>query len=216
MALAVTAQAGHGKHHHAKRHYGPGYGAVSANTTAVVPQSTPSISPVPVSSGTAPAGTSISGSLLPSLSVPIGTSPGASQLPSSSVLIGTGPSASQLPSSSIPLGTGFSASQLPSSSVPLGTGPSASQFPSSSIPLGTGPSAPFPYSSGSLSASQNPSSRTAPSGAGVTGAPGKVLVVTSDSVLTYTVGSGSSTTVVVTTIHHTRTSTVVEVSVEKI
>ena len=178
-ALAVTAQAGHVKHHHVRRHYG----SVPQNSTSVAPQSTPSASPVPISSGTAPVGS--------------GSSASPSLLSSSTSL-----SASLLPSSSNP------PSRSPS------TAPSASLFPSSSIPLGTAPGVPpFPVSSGSLSASQNPSS-TVPLGTGVTGAPAKVSLVTSDSVLTYTIGTGSSTTVIVTTVKHTRTSTIVKVSVQ--
>ncbi|MCJ1427823.1 hypothetical protein MMC29_005729 [Sticta canariensis] len=234
VALAATAQAGHAQHHHAKRHYG--YGAVPApigtgSTVSPVPvSSTTSLSASLLPSSSVPLGTGPSASLSPSSSVPLGTGPSASLFPSSSVPLGTGPSASLFPSSSVPLGTGPSASLFPSSSVPLGTGPSASLFPSSSVPLGTGPSAsllpsssvsvgtgpyaPFPTHSGSLSASQNPSS-TVPHGAGVTGAPSKVSIITSDSVLTYTVGTGESTTVIITTIRRTLTSTLVQVSVKQ-
>ncbi|MCJ1468375.1 hypothetical protein MMC07_007003 [Pseudocyphellaria aurata] len=170
-ALATTTQAGHAQHHHAKRHYG--YGSVPNNSTSVVPQLTPSVSPVPISA--------------------------------SSVPVGTGLSASPF---SVSSGTNPSASLLPSSSVPLGTGPSASLLPSNSVSVSTAPTAPFPTSSGSLSASQKPSS-VVPLGTGVTGAPSKVSIITSDSVLTYTIGSGSSTTVIITTIRHTFTSTLV-------
>ncbi|MCJ1260891.1 hypothetical protein MMC22_000755 [Lobaria immixta] len=170
-ALAITAQAGHAQHHHAKRHYG--YGSVPNNSTSVVPQSTPSVSPAPISSSSAP--------------------------------IGTGFTASPV---SVSSGTSVSASPLPSSSAPLGTGPSASLSPSSSVSVSQ-PNAPFPTSSGSLSASQNPSSKV-PLGTGVTVAPSKVSIITSDSVLTYTIGTGSSTTVIITTIRHTLTSTLLK------
>lgn len=177
--LVVTAQAGHVKHHHARRHYGEGYGAVARNSTSVAPQSTSSASPVPTSSGTVPVG------------------PGSSTGPPL-VISSTSTSASLLPTSSVPSSIGSSASLLASSSIPLGTGSSAP---------------PFPVISASPSASQNPSSKV-PLGTGVTGAPAKqVSLVTSDTVLTYTIGTGSSTTVVVTTVRHTRTSTVVQVSV---
>lgn len=175
-ALAITAQAGHAQHHHAKRHYG--YGSVPNNSTSVVPQSTPSVSPAPISSSSAP--------------------------------IGTGFTASPV---SVSSGTSVSASPLPSSSAPLGTGPSASLSPSSSVSVSQ-PNAPFPTSSGSLSASQNPSSKV-PLGTGVTVAPSKVSILTSDTVLTYTIGTGSSTTVIITTIRHTLTSTLLKVSVKE-
>lgn len=112
---------------------------------------------------------------------------------------------------STPAGTGSSGSPLSSSPVPLSTGPSTTPEASKSVPLGTGHSAPpFPTSS-----KPGSPSNTVPLGTGVKGVPGQVTVVTSDSTLTYTIGTGSDTTVITTHIKHTLTSTLTQVSFHK-
>lgn len=237
--LAATAQAGHVKHHHfAKRHYSDNSTSVVQSATTITLVPTPSSSSA-FQLGTGISTVTLVPTPSGSGSVPLSTGPGASVAQSSSITLdhsslvplGTGPSATTAHSSSATLDH--------SSSVPLGTGPSATLAQSTSaqqsaisrttsIYPSTGPSASL-YFSSSLSASLNPSS-TVPLGTGpkssvtqqattigphgsvITEVPSAISIFTSDSVLTYTIGSGSSTTVVVTTVRRTSTQTVFQVN----
>lgn len=233
--LAATAQAGHVKHHHfAKRHY-------SDNSTSVNQLATTlTLVPTPLSSSASQLGTGIpTVTLVPtpsgsgSGSVPLSTGPSATVGQSSSITLdhsslvplGTGPSASiarssSAPldySSSVPLGTGPSAQQSAlsrTSSIYHSTGPSASLYPSSLLSASLNPSSTVPLGTGPKSSVTQQATSTGPHGSVITEVPTKISIVTSDSVLTYTIGSGSSTTVVVTTVRRTSTQTVFQVNIE--
>lgn len=228
--LAATAQAGHVKHHHfAKRHY-------SDNSTSVDQSAT--LVPTPLSSSASQLGTGISTvTLVPtpsgSGSVPLSTGPSATAAQSSSIALdhsslvplGTGPSATIAHSSSatldhsssVPLGTGHSAQQSAlsrTSSIYSSTGLSASLYPSSSLSASLNPSSTVPLGTGPKSSVTQQATTKGSHGSVITEVPTKISIVTSDSVLTYTIGSGSSTTVVVTTVRRTATQTVFQVNIE--
>lgn len=231
--LAATAQAGHVKHHHfAKRHYSDNSTSVDQSATTLT------LVPTPLSSSASQLGTGISTvTLVPtpsgSGSVPLSTGPSATVAQSSSITLdhsslvplGTGPSATIAHSSSatldhsssVPLGTGPSAQQSAlsrTSSIYPSTGPSASLYPSSSLSASLNPSSTVPLGTGPKSSVTQQATTTGPHGSVITEIPTKISIVTSDSVLTYTIGSGSSTTVVVTTVRRTATQTVFQVNIE--
>lgn len=239
--LAATAQAGHVKHHHfAKRHYSDNSTSVAQSATTITLVPTPSSSSasqlgtavstvtlVPTPSGsssvalsTGPSATvaqSSSATLDYSSSVPLSTGPGATIAYSNSATLDQ--------SISVPLSTGPGATLAHSSSAQqnalsrtsstyLTTGPLASVFPSSSLSATLNPSSSVPLGTGPRSVVTQQATITGPQSSLITEVPTSVSIITSDSVLTYTVGSGSSTTVVTTTIRRTSTQTVYQVSVE--
>ena len=215
--LVATAQAGHVKHHHfAKRHYSDNSTSVEQSATTVT------LVPTPLSSSASQLGTGISTvTLVPtpsgSSSVPLGTGPSATIAHSSSATLDH--------SSSVPLSTGPSATLAHSSSAQQSalsrtssiypsTGPSASLYPSSSLSASLNPSSSVPLGTGPKSSVTQQATTTGPQGSVITEVPSKISIVTSDSVLTYTIGSGSSTTVIVTTVRRTSTQTVYQVNIE--
>ena len=239
--LAATAQAGHVKHHHfAKRHYSDNSTSVAqlATTVTLVPTpSSSSTSQLGTGVSTVTLVPTLSGASLAHLS----TGPGGTVAHSSSatldhssfVPLSTGPNATIAYSSSgkldhsisVPLTTGPSATLVHSSSaqqsalsrtnsIYLSTGPYASLYSSSSLSTSLNPSNSVPLGTGSRSSVTQQATTTGPHGSVVTQVPSKLSIITSDSVLTYTIGSGSSTTVVVTTVRHTSTQTVYQVCIE--
>lgn len=239
--LAATAQAGHVKHHHfAKRHYSDNSTSVDQSATTLTLVPTPSSSSAS-QLGTGISTVTLVPTPSGSVSVPLSTGPSATVAQSSSITLdhsslvplGTGPSATIAHSSSatldhsilVPLSTGPSAtlaysssaqqSALPrTSSIYLGTGPSASLYPSSSLSASLNPSSIVPLGTGPKGSVTQQATTTGPHGSVITEVPTKISIVTSDSVLTYTIGSGSSTTVVVTTVRRTSTQTVYQVNTE--
>lgn len=196
--------------------------ALSTGPSATVAQSSSATldysSSVPLSTG--PGATiaySSSATLDHSSSVPLSTGPGATIAYSNSATLDQ--------SISVPLSTGPGATLAHSSpaqqnalsrtsSTYLTTGPLASVFPSSSLSATLNPSSSVPLGTGPRSVVTQQATITGPQSSLITEVPTSVSIITSDSVLTYTVGSGSSTTVVVTTIRRTSTQTVYQVSVE--
>ena len=168
--------------------YGYRNGTVSTSTVMV--------SPVPVTtstpSGTAPVGTapmekpsSPSGPIESHPGVPIST--GVSSASSNSPLSGTGS-----PSGYAPIGSGSASSSSTGAPYPIGTGaPGSGYGPIGTGPIGTGTGASTAYTTETID-----------------------TTVTSDTTLTYTVGSGASKTVVTTTVHHTSTKTQFSVSTQ--
>lgn len=152
--------------------------------------STVVVSPVPITrSGTAPIPTGATPSLPP---VPIST--GVSPTSGNSPLSGTGS-----PSGYAPVGSGSPASSPIHGPYPIGTG-----SPLSGVgPIGTGPFGTGPIGTGT-GASTAYTTQTIDT------------TVTSDTTLTYTVGSGSSKTVVTTTVRHTSTKTQFSVSLQSL
>ena len=140
-----------------------------------------------------------------------GTSNGAIPATSSSVILSTDVASVPLVSSSVvatvPLSTGVS-SGSESAPIPASTEsipyPITSEIPGVSSSLGNSP-----IGTGISSVPNGPIGTGTGSGSGVTSAPGPEQ--TEDTTLTYTLGTGSSTTIVTTTIKHTSTETNIEV-----
>ncbi len=150
--------------------------------------STVTVSPVPVTTA-APSGTAPKSKC----STPIGPGPistGVSPTSSNSPLSGTGS-----PSGYAPVGSGSPGNSPVHGPYPIGTGAPASGYG----PIGTGPIGTGPIGTGT-GASTAYTTQTIDT------------TVTSDTTLTYTVGSGSSKTVVITTVRHTSTKTQFSVS----
>lgn len=191
MALAAVAQAAMTDSLPGGQ-YGYRNGTVSTSTVIV--------SPVPVTTstprGTAPVGTAPiekpSGPSAPIESrplVPIST--GVSSASSNSPLSGTGS-----PHGYAPIGSGSATSSSTQAPYPTGTGAPGSGYG----PIGTGPTGTGPIGTGT-GASTAYTTKTIDT------------TVTSDTTLTYTVGSGASKTIVTTTVHHTSTRTQFSVSI---
>lgn len=222
-ALAITAQAAHGKHQHFRRHYN----ALNTSVVSVAPLSSTSTSAVPVPLSSAPSGTESNPNPISSVSVPLGTAPSVTTAVSTSLLPTTVSTPVEVPSNSIPLGTGPRGPPYPTvksesiSQGPIGTAPLGTKATESSKPVQPEIKVPGkdetenPNATGE-SGTKNPESETPEAsgkvGTGDSKAPGKVTVVTSDSTYVTTVGTGSDTTVLTTTIKRTATSTLFQVS----
>ena len=146
--------------------------------------STVTVSPVPVTS-TVPSGTAPApvGPIESRPAVPIST--GVSPTSKNSPIVGTGS-----PSGYAPVGSGLAGVSPVHGPYPIGTGSPISGFG----PIGTGLVGTGPIGTGT-GASTAYTTETIDS------------TVTSDTTLTYTVGSGASKTVVTTTVRHTSTRT---------
>lgn len=228
-------------HHFAKRHYTDNSTSVaqSATTITLVPTppsssasqlgtglSTVTLVPTPSGSSSVPLSTGPSATIAysssattldRSSSVPLSTGPGATIAYSSSATLDQ---SSSLPLSTGPTGPSATLAHSSSaqqnalsrtSSIYLGTGPYASLSPSSSLSANLNPSSSVPLGTGPSTIVTQQASTTGPHGSLITEVPTTTSIITSDSVLTYTVGSGSSTTVVVTTLRRTSTRTVYQV-----